>query len=177
MIVLTFTSEILASTGVFLVWGLVYRPTSGQIRKPFDCSQWRAWYNHGQHDSKNQPLGLFACYEATRRTISAESATKTINGAIIRKVDIMSISWTIERKTDLAVWRTELPYLAGKEEKITSEAYAIEMAEKVIDAVVEAKILMFYLTSDDMRACDWDTLPYGKAAKYILHIGAAFSLD
>jgi len=113
------------------------------------------------------------------RTIFAESAAKAIWGAIRRKVDVISMSWTVKQKiASMSASTTSLGLAspAGNDAKPTFETNAIRMLEEAIDAVVEAKILMFCSASDDIQAGGMDSLPYRKAPKYIFRIGAALAL-
>ncbi|KAK1147922.1 hypothetical protein N8T08_000438 [Aspergillus melleus] len=99
------------------------------------------------------------------RTISARGAAMAIRSAIGRKVDIISLSWTI-----LAKGRTSRPHADGPQRPVNKD---IEELGKAIDEAVKARILIFCSASDDIETSALDTLPYQQAPDYIFRIGAA----
>lgn len=88
------------------------------------------------------------------RTIFAESAAKAIRGAVRRKVDIISMSWTVKKEP------------GGPTDDL----------EKAIQEARDAKILMFCSASDDLQSGGLDVLPYAAAPDHIFRIGAADAL-
>ena len=114
------------------------------------------------------------------RTIFAESAARAIWGAIRRKVDIISMSWTVKQKiatlTSGGISAGHGSSFAAGDPKPTYEATAIKLLEEAVDAAVEANILMFCSASDDIQSGGMDALPYRRAPKHIFRIGAALAL-
>lgn len=90
------------------------------------------------------------------------SAARAIEDAIILKVDIISISWTIH---NLATSNTKPP---GDQ-----NGDAIEALKTAINRAKEHGILIFCSASDDIKKKGADTLPYTQAKDYIFRIGAA----
>ncbi|KAK0732407.1 peptidase S8/S53 domain-containing protein, partial [Apiosordaria backusii] len=106
------------------------------------------------------------------RTIFADSTAKAIRGAISRKVDVISMSWTVKKKTALVTGGA-----GGSHIQATSvEGDAIRELEDALQAAIDAKILLFCSASDDIQAKGTDYLPYSKDPHYIFRIGAALSL-
>lgn len=101
---------------------------------------------------------------AGRIKIHAESAAKAIQAAIIRNVDIISISWTIR------------DVLSGDISTKTPDKYeerSIDALKKAIDAARSKNILIFCSASDEIKLRSTDSLPYAQARDYIFRIGAA----
>lgn len=94
--------------------------------------------------------------------IHAGSAARAIRDAIILKVDIISISWTIR---DLAA--------SGQRTLSEQDTEAIESLKAAINSAKEKGILIFCSASDDIKKKGVDTLPYNQARDYIFRIGAA----
>lgn len=94
--------------------------------------------------------------------IHADSAARAIEDAIILKVDIISISWTIH---NLAASDTQPSYGQNGD--------AIEALKKAINRAKKHGILIFCSASDDIKKKGTDTLPYTLATDYIFRIGAA----
>jgi hypothetical protein len=94
--------------------------------------------------------------------IHAGSAAKAIEDAVILKVDIISISWTIQNITAQGATATH-----GEEVK------AIEALKSAINNAKNQGILIFCSASDDVKKKGTDTLPYSEASDYIFRIGAA----
>lgn len=94
--------------------------------------------------------------------IHAGSAARAINDAIIRNVDIISISWTIRN-------------MAAKDATAYhgQESEALESLKGAIDRAKERGILIFCSASDDITKKGAETLPYSQAREYIFRIGAA----
>lgn len=94
--------------------------------------------------------------------IHAGTAARAIEDAIIRKVDIISISWTIRN-------------LANQDARAFHghEAESIDALKKAIDNAKEQGILIFCSASDDIQKKGADTLPYSQARDYAFRIGAA----
>lgn len=90
------------------------------------------------------------------------SAARAIEDAIILKVDIISISWTIH---NLATSNTKPP--GGR------NGDAIEALKTAINRAKKHGILIFCSASDDIKKKGADTLPYTQAKDYIFRIGAA----
>jgi hypothetical protein len=103
-----------------------------------------------------------------KRTIYAQSAANAIWGAIRRKVNIISISWTVKGTSKKTID-------SGGKEIPNHDADAIEKLEKAIEAARKEKILIFCSSSDQIEENAQDTLPYGKAQGYVFRIGAALA--
>lgn len=87
-----------------------------------------------------------------------ESAAKAINSAIIRGVDIISMSWTIHKPAN---------YPSDKEDS------SVKALKDAIDRAREKKILMFCSAVDDVAQTSTEWLPYSQAPYYIFRIGSA----
>lgn len=96
--------------------------------------------------------------------IHAGSAARAIEDAIIKKVDIISISWTIR---NMASQDGHGRSLQGQE---INEVRALK---KAIDGARKAGILIFCSASDDVQKKGVDTLPYSQARDHAFRIGAA----
>ncbi|KAH8892618.1 subtilisin-like protein [Thozetella sp. PMI_491] len=94
--------------------------------------------------------------ESGKRQITAKSAAKAIQAAVDKKVDIISMSWTIE-KPDTGD--------KAKEDEITELESAIQLAAK-------KNILMFCAATDGGPVRD-TTYPAASGTKWIFKIGAA----
>jgi len=173
---------------VVTVTGLSYYPPDGKGERPWH----RSSHGHGTimanmirrinpwvslHVMKLQD-GLSS---DGSRTIFAESAAKAIRGAIHRKVDIISMSWTVKQKITSSISASMSPRPASRpaaennNTRTTLEATAITMLEDAIDAAVNAGILLFCSASDDIQAGGMDSLPFRRAPTAIFRIGAALS--
>ncbi|KAL7928909.1 hypothetical protein V8C35DRAFT_316826 [Trichoderma chlorosporum] len=105
------------------------------------------------------------------RTIYAESAAKAIEGAIIRKADIISMSWTIRK---LAKKPSNAPgFGVGEEHKVSPEEVAMEKLHMAIEHAKKHNILMFCSAADDIQLLGRDSLPFSAAPDCIFRIGAA----
>jgi hypothetical protein len=102
------------------------------------------------------------------RTISALSAAKAIDGARIRKADIISMSWSIKK---LAKSKTSSTANVGNLQ--TPEEKAIKALQDAIERARNDNILMFCSAADDIQVVGKDSLPFSKAPDYIFRIGAA----
>lgn len=105
------------------------------------------------------------------RTIFADSAASAIRGAIGRKVNIISMSWTIQAKIKSELARDS--DLRPKKDADINTERAIESLEKAVKAAADAKILMFCSASDDIQSDAMSSLPYKAAPVSIFRIGAA----
>lgn len=96
--------------------------------------------------------------------IHAKSAAEAIRAAVIRGVDIISMSWTIR---DAAEGSSKAPK--------GSEDQHMERLRQAIDEAKSENILMFCSASDDIKDRSTDFLPYNRAQGYkgIFRIGAA----
>lgn len=109
------------------------------------------------------------------RTIYAESAARAIKGAIIRKADIISMSWTIRKlaKKSSGAPNTVQAIGTGAEYKKSSEEVAMEALQKAIEQARSEKILMFCSAADDIQLLGRESLPFSAAQDCIFRIGAA----
>lgn len=105
------------------------------------------------------------------RTIFADSAASAIWGAIGRKVNIISMSWTIQAKIKSELARDS--DMRPKNDADINNERAIENLEKAVKAAADAKILMFCSASDDIQSDAMSSLPYKAAPASIFRIGAA----
>ncbi|KAF4885392.1 Subtilisin DY [Colletotrichum fructicola] len=109
------------------------------------------------------------------RNIFAGSAAKAIRYAIDKKVDIISMSWTI--KNAMTGGHTSPMGSDSRNgsfsDKLSMEQRDIQALGDAIDDAAKAGILMFCSASDDIQAGAMDTLPYQKQPGYIFRIGAA----
>lgn len=94
--------------------------------------------------------------------IHAGSAARAIEDAIIRKVDIISISWTIRNFVTQDARGVQGP-----------EPEPVQQLKKAIDKAKKNGILLFCSASDDIQKRGLDTLPYSQAREYAFRIGAA----
>ena len=106
------------------------------------------------------------------RTIYAESAAKAIRGAIIRKADIISMSWTIKKALIASVGNSR-DDKTSKDKKKSPEEIAIGALQEAIDEAKSLKILMFCSAADDIQVVGKDSLPFSMAPDHIFRIGAA----
>lgn len=105
--------------------------------------------------------------EGGMRTISALSAANAIDGARIRKADIISMSWTIRKLAKTKINGANAENLQTPEEK------AIRALQEAIDRARADSILMFCSAADDIQVVGKDSLPFSRAPDYIFRIGAA----
>jgi hypothetical protein len=105
--------------------------------------------------------------EGGTRAISALSAAKAIDGARIRKADIISMSWSIRRPPKSKITATTDGTRRTLEEK------AIEALQGAIDKARKENILMFCSAADDIQIVGKDSLPFSSAPDHIFRIGAA----
>lgn len=96
--------------------------------------------------------------------IHADSAARAIEDAIIREVDIISISWTIR---NLSKKGTHAP---GYEDEATA---AVDALKRAIDSAKSKGIILFCSASDDIQTKGIDSLPYSQARDHAFRIGAA----
>lgn len=96
--------------------------------------------------------------------IHAGSAARAIKDAIIKKVDIISISWTIRNIVNQDGHNR--PHQGHETEEV-------EALKKAIDKAKKAGILMFCSASDDVQKKGVDMLPYSQAGDSGFRIGAA----
>jgi hypothetical protein len=103
------------------------------------------------------------------RMITPHSAALAIRAAIGRKVNIISMSWTLLAK------KRESGFV-GPSSKDLAESERdpdLEDLRAAIGEAVKAKILIFCSANDDISLKAKDFLPYQKASNYIFRIGAA----
>ncbi|KAJ5432669.1 uncharacterized protein N7458_011825 [Penicillium daleae] len=103
------------------------------------------------------------------RMITARSAAMAIRAAIGRKVNIISMSWSILAKHR----ENESTIPSGEDSGNSEQDPELEDLRAAIDEAVEAKILIFCSANDDISLKVTDFLPYQRAPKYIFRIGAA----
>lgn len=96
--------------------------------------------------------------------IHAESAANAIRAAIIRDVDIISMSWTVR---DILIGDASAKATNRYEEQ------SLEALKQAIEAAKAKRIIMFCSASDEIKAKGPDSLPYAQAQGYIFRIGAA----
>jgi hypothetical protein len=115
------------------------------------------------------------------RTVLADSAAKAIWGAIRRRVNIISISWTVKGRKPPGV-RSNLydgtnamegTAAAVAAATLDPDAEAIGKLEAAIDEAVRQNILIFCSASDQIEEDAKDSLPYRQAPGYVFRIGAA----
>lgn len=97
--------------------------------------------------------------------IHADSAARAIEDAIIREVDIISISWTIR---NLSKQGAHAAHGYGAE-----ASAAVDALKQAIDSAKAKGIIMFCSASDDIQTKGIDTLPYSQAREHAFRIGAA----
>lgn len=104
----------------------------------------------------------------------ADSAARAIRGAIRRRVNIISISWTLKAK--------KAPWVRSNRSNGTNdtagavldpEAEAIGKLEAAIDEAVRQNILIFCSASDRIEEEAKNSLPYRQAPDHVFRIGAA----
>ncbi|KAK2728384.1 intracellular serine protease [Colletotrichum kahawae] len=109
------------------------------------------------------------------RNIFAGSAAKAIRYAIDKKVDIISMSWTI--KNAMTGGHTSPMGNDSRNgsfsDRPSMEQRDIQALGDAIDDAAKAGILIFCSASDDIQAGAMDTLPYQKQPGHIFRIGAA----
>ncbi|KAF2968969.1 hypothetical protein GQX73_g4638 [Xylaria multiplex] len=111
------------------------------------------------------------------RTIYLESAARAIEDAIIRNVDIISMSWTIKKLVQKGGSGS------GQSENETpthknNPKQTISSQQRLENAIVNARdkgILLFCCASDEFQAKALDSLPFAAAKDDIFRIGAALS--
>ncbi|KAL1864707.1 hypothetical protein Daus18300_007509 [Diaporthe australafricana] len=96
--------------------------------------------------------------------IHAQSAAEAIRAAIIREVEIISMSWTV-RDVSKVDTNTRAPN--------DYEKKSIESLKEALDDAKARNILMFCSAADDVQARITESLPYAQAQNYIFRIGAA----
>lgn len=97
--------------------------------------------------------------------IHAASAARAIEDAIIREVDIISISWTIRNLARSAD--------AGAGLQQPREVQDVQQLRAAIRRVKEQGILLFCSASDSIQNSGAESLPYSEATEYAFRIGAA----
>lgn len=105
-------------------------------------------------------------------TIFADSAARAIRGAIGRKVNIISMSWTIKHKIMEEIATAQTNVSGGAARNAAKDEAIAELEDALAEAAKEG-ILMFCSSSDEFQASAMDTLPYSKVPKDIFRIGAA----
>ncbi|TLD19145.1 hypothetical protein PspLS_09978 [Pyricularia sp. CBS 133598] len=115
------------------------------------------------------------------RFIYPEAAARAIRCAVHRKVDIISMSWTIRTKTSITASQDQgipsdisrKPVEAATSQPIIPDrqTMAIRELEQAIDEADQAGIIMFCSASDDIAA--GETLPFSRKPKKIIRIGSA----
>ncbi|KAI1121303.1 hypothetical protein F5Y10DRAFT_282592 [Nemania abortiva] len=105
--------------------------------------------------------------EGGMQVISALSAARAIDGARIRKADIISMSWSIRKPA-----KSKVAAIANGT-KQTPEERDIEALQEAIDKARKDNILMFCSAADDIQIIGKDSLPFSRAPDYIFRIGAA----
>lgn len=101
------------------------------------------------------------------RTIDPFSAAKAIDGARIRKADIISMSWSIRKLV-----KTKVSGM-GTDNLQTAEEKGIKALQDAIDRARADNILMFCSAADNIQMVGKDSLPFSRAPDYIFRIGAA----
>ncbi|KAL9473840.1 hypothetical protein ACSS6W_008220 [Trichoderma asperelloides] len=120
------------------------------------------------HESTNHSPG------SKTRTIYAESAARAIEGAIIRKADIISMSWTIRKLAKkAAVVPNVLVAGTDEEHKKSPEEVAMNALQRAIEKAKSRNILMFCSAADDIQLLGRESLPFSAASDCIIRIGAA----
>lgn len=120
------------------------------------------------HESTNHSPG------SKTRTIYAESAARAIEGAIIRKADIISMSWTIRKLVKkAAVVPNVLVAGTDDEHKKSPEEMAMNALQRAIEKAKSRNILMFCSAADDIQLLGRESLPFSAASDCIICIGAA----
>lgn len=164
--------------------GLSYCPPDGRIERPWHQST----NGHGTVMAnmivRINPwvsLDVMKIHESTShspgsktRTIYADSAARAIEGAIIRKADIISMSWTIRKLVKkAAIFSSALDTRADEEHKISPEEVAMDALQRAIEKAKSCNILMFCSAADDIQLLGRESLPFSAASDCILRIGAA----
>ncbi|EHK21284.1 uncharacterized protein TRIVIDRAFT_152938, partial [Trichoderma virens Gv29-8] len=107
------------------------------------------------------------------RTIYADSAAKAIEDAIIRKADIISMSWTIRK---LVGFNANSDVGISEEHKRSPELVAMRKLHAAIEKAKSNSILMFCSAADDIKQLGRESLPFSAAPDCIFRIGAALSM-
>ena len=177
-------SNLDAYNNVVKASGLSYCPPYGRLERPWHESTnghgtimanmivrinpWVSLDVMRIHDSKVYHL------PGEVRTINAASAAKAIEGAILRKANIISMSWTIKNLAQKpSASSSGQNDKSGKDEIKSPEEIAINALQKAIDRAKEANILMFCSAADDIKTTGKDSLPFSRAQDHIFRIGAA----
>lgn len=164
--------------------GLSYCPPDGKTERPWHQST----NGHGTVMAnmivRINPwvsLDVMKIHESTShspgsktRTIYAESAARAIEGAIIRKADIISMSWTIRKLAKkIGSVPNALDVGTDEEHKRSPEEVAMDALQKAIEKAKSRNILMFCSAADDIQLLGRESLPFSAASDCILRIGAA----
>ncbi|KAL6695387.1 hypothetical protein J3F84DRAFT_408366 [Trichoderma pleuroticola] len=164
--------------------GLSYCPPDGKTERPWHQST----NGHGTVMAnmivRINPwvsLDVMKIHESTShspgsktRTIYAESAARAIEGAIIRKADIISMSWTIRKLAKkIGSVPNALDIGTDEEHKRSPEEVAMDALQKAIEKAKSRNILMFCSAADDIQLLGRESLPFSAASDCILRIGAA----
>ncbi|KAL6790254.1 hypothetical protein GGI42DRAFT_218651 [Trichoderma sp. SZMC 28013] len=164
--------------------GLSYCPPDGKTERPWHQST----NGHGTVMAnmivRINPwvsLDVMKIHESTShspgsktRTIYAESAARAIEGAIIRKADIISMSWTIRKLAKkIGSVPNALDVGTDEEHKRSPEEVAMDALQKAIEKAKARNILMFCSAADDIQLLGRESLPFSAASDCILRIGAA----
>ncbi|KAM0520616.1 hypothetical protein ACHAPE_003013 [Trichoderma viride] len=164
--------------------GLSYCPPDGRTERPWHQST----NGHGTVMANMivrinpwASLDVMKIHESTShspgsktRTIYADSAARAIEGAIIRKADIISMSWTVRKLAKkAAVLPSVLDIGFNEGHKMSPEEVAMDALQKAIEKAKSRNILMFCSAADDIQLLGRESLPFSAASDCILRIGAA----
>ncbi|EAQ89632.1 hypothetical protein CHGG_06251 [Chaetomium globosum CBS 148.51] len=171
-------SQLLTYNGIVEAIGQSYYPPSGRTENPWH----RSTEGHGTIMANmiarvNPWVSLHVMrvhnkrLQNGERTVLADSAAKAIWGAIRRRVNIISISWTVKGKKAPGVVRGPLyddnsaagAAGTGPGGGMDAEAEAIGKLEAAIDEAVRQNILIFCSASDQIEEDAKDSLPYRQA--------------
>lgn len=170
---------------ILLPTGVSYYPPDRNIEHPWHQST----NGHGTVMANMiSRINPYTCLEVMRiedgidympggvsRTISAQSAANAIEGAVLRKADIISMSWTIRNtlaKISAHTSSINMGTYSG-ERKRTPDEIAIEALQTAIGSAKSSGILMFCSAADDIQLLGKDLLPFSAAPECIFRIGAA----
>ncbi|KAG8158398.1 hypothetical protein KVR01_011520 [Diaporthe batatas] len=113
------------------------------------------------------------------RVIDPESAAEAIRAAVMRGVNIISMSWTIadlaSKPTAQSAAQSSVTDVPGgnKSAPETKKAQDIKKLQDAVKFAAEKKVLMFCSASDNIEANSMEMLPFNQAPDHIFRIGAA----
>ncbi|KAL4909352.1 hypothetical protein BDW74DRAFT_187521 [Aspergillus multicolor] len=109
---------------------------------------------------------------AGARSISPKSAADAINAAVMRKADIISMSWSItDLEYRMALFSENFSDVEGdKKPAVQSDLDLLKTAIK--EAVKDDERLLICSAADDIRLIGDNTYPYNQAPVQILRIGS-----